>query len=118
MRKYLFLLFLLTPWLLMGQEKTTEKIKVYLDCNMPWLCDIEFLRNELKMVDYVRDRFLCDVQVVSNVQFSAGGGELNTLSFLGQNKFDHHRDTIEYFNDPTYTEDDKRRKMLRYLKLA
>lgn len=118
MRKYLFLFLLLSPWLLSGQEKTTEKIKVYLDCNMPWLCDIEFLRNELKMVDYVRDRFLCDVQVVSNVQFSAGGGELNTLSFLGQNKFDHHRDTIEYFNDPTYTEDDKRRKMLRYLKLG
>ncbi len=118
MTKYLFLFFFLAPLLLTGQSKTTEKIKVYLDCNKQWLCDIEYLRNELKMVDYVRDRFLCDVQVVSNVQFSAGGGELNTLAFLGQNKFDHHRDTIEYFNDPTYTEDDKRKKMLRFLKLG
>jgi hypothetical protein len=101
-----------------ADTKIKSKVKIYLDCNRPWLCDEEFLRTELKMVDYVRDRFLSDVQVISNVQFSGGGGEQNMLVFLGQNAFNGTSDTLRYFNNPTNTDDEKRRKMLQYLKIG
>ncbi|MBC7884087.1 MAG: hypothetical protein H7X99_01330, partial [Saprospiraceae bacterium] len=74
--------------------------------------------NELKMVDYVRDRFLCDVHVIMNVQFNGGGGESTTLSFLGQNQFAGLKDTLNYFNNAVATEDQKRKKMLQHLKLG
>ncbi len=115
---FLTCLLIIITFTLFGQIKTNEKIKIYLSCTQEWLCDTDYLRNELKMVDFVRDRFLCDVQVVMNVQFSAGGGENTTLSFLGQNQFANSRDTLVYFNDPTATEDMKRKKMLNHLKLG
>jgi hypothetical protein len=102
-----------------GQSnKLSEKIKVYHDCAQEWLCDRDYLRNELKMVDFVRDRFLCDVHVIFNTQFSQGGGEMNTLIFTGQNKLAGISDTLSYFNIPTAIEDSKRKKMLQFLKLG
>ena len=100
------------------QSLRTEKIKIFLDCNQEWLCDGDFLRNEMKMVDFVRDRFLCDVQVISNVQFSNGGGETNTLQFKGQKDFANMESKLQFFNDVTATEDAKRKKMLQYLKMG
>ena len=101
-----------------GQVKTKSKIKVFQTCSHEWLCDLEYLRNELKMVDFVRDRFLCDVQVILNTQFNNAGGEINTISFQGQNDFAAIKDTLSYFNNATATEDVKRRKMLQNLKLG
>ena len=103
---------------LAGQIKTSDKIRIFQDCTQEWLCDGEYLRNELKMVDFVRDRFLCDVHVIMNVQFNGGGGELNTLSFQGQNSFSGIKDTLVYFNETTATDDMKRKKMLQHLKLG
>lgn len=101
-----------------AQKNIPTKIKVYQDCSQEWLCDRDFLRNELKMVDFVRDRFLCDVQVIFNVQFNGAGGEINTLSFQGQNTFQGIKDTLQYFNIATATDDQKRQKMLQNLKLG
>ena len=101
-----------------AQKKISSKLRVYQDCSQEWLCDRDFLRNELKMVDFVRDRFLCDVQVIFNVQFNGSGGEINTMSFQGQNSFQGIKDTLQYFNIATATDDQKRQKMLQHLKLG
>ncbi len=95
-----------------------EKLKIFLTCNESWLCDQEFLRNELPIVDFVRDRFLCDVQIISNVQFNGNGGENNTIRFVGQKKFEGKEDTLLYFNDVTATDDIKRKKMLKYIQVG
>ena len=101
-----------------SEAKNDEKIKIYLDCTRPWLCDEDFLKNEFKMVDYVRDRFLSDVHVILITQFSGGGGEQNELICKGQGRFSHKSDTLRYFNNPTASDDDKRQKLLKYLKLG
>ncbi len=98
--------------------QSTEKLKLFLDCNQQWLCDMDFLRKEFTAVDFVRDRFLSDVQVISNVQFTNGGGESNTIRFIGQKAFEGQLDTITYFNEATATEDAKRKKMLKTLQLG
>lgn len=100
------------------QSQSKDKLKIYLECNQGWLCDLDFLRNELKAVDFVRDRFLCDVQIISNVQFGNSGGENNTLRLIGQNSFEGKLDTIVYFNDVTNTDDIKRKKMLKNIQLG
>jgi hypothetical protein len=95
-----------------------DKLKISLTCNESWLCDQEFLRNELPIVDFVRDRFLCDVQIISNVQFNGNGGESNTIRFVGQKVYGGKEDTLIYFNDVTATNDVKRKKMLKYIQVG
>ena len=98
--------------------KTDSKIKIYLSCTKTWLCDEDFLRTELTMVDYVRDRFLCDVQVIVNTQFTEGGGEQNQLVLKGLGRFENMQDTLLYFNNPTVTDNERRQKLLQNLKLG
>jgi hypothetical protein len=101
-----------------SEKKNDDKIKIFLDCTRPWLCDEDFLKNEFKMVDYVRDRFTSDVHVILNTQYSGSGGEQNELVCQGQGRFLNKNDTLRYFNDATSTDDDKRQKLLKYLKLG
>jgi hypothetical protein len=119
--KLVFIFFAL-PMFMFSQNNepptNNAKVKIFLDCNRPWLCDEDFLRNELKMVDYVRDRFLSDVHVIVNTQFTGSGGEQNELVTKGLGRFEGENDTIRYFNNPTATDDDKRQNLLKYLKLG
>ncbi len=96
----------------------TEKVKVFLDCNFGWLCDFDFVRTEMKMVEFVRDRFQSDIHILVTTQFTNSGGEETKMNFLGQLRFSGLTDTITYFNTPTATNDDKRKQMVQYLKLG
>lgn len=98
--------------------QNNEKLKIYIECNQEWLCDMDYLKKEFTAVDFVRDRFLCDVQIISNIQFSGNGGETNILSFIGQKDFSSKKDTITYFNEVNATDDAKRKKMLKHLQLG
>lgn len=91
---------------------------MFLDCTKSWLCDYDYVRTEMKMVDFVRDRFVSDVHILVNTQNSSSGGEQNQINFLGQKRFPGINDTLTYFNDPTVTDDEKRIKLVQYLKLG
>ena len=99
--------------ILSSTAQNKEKVTVYLDCNREWLCDFNYVRQEIKMVDFVRDRFLAGVHVLVNTQFSSGGGEQNQLSFIGLKRFVGRYDTLRYFNNPTSTEDEKREQLVK-----
>lgn len=70
------------------------------------------------MVEFVRDRFQSEVHVLVNTQQSSTGGQQNEMNFLGQAKFQGLSDTLTYFNDPTTTDDEKRKQLVQYLKLG
>jgi hypothetical protein len=99
-------------------QSSSDKVKIFMDCKNEWLCDQDFLRSELKMVDFVRDRFACDIQIVQTTQFTGGGGENTILSFQGQKSFSNTNDTLTYFNTAVATEDMKRKKMVQFIKLG
>ncbi len=119
MRKLILILplfiFTLTA---LAQNKSTERVKVFLDCTQRWLCDFDFVRTELAIVDFVRDRFGADVHVLVNTQRSSSGGIQAQLNFIGQRNFAALFDTLTYFNDPTSTEDEQRKRLVQYLKLG
>lgn len=115
----IFVIVLLYTQPASGQSYTSnEKVKVFLDCTQSWLCDFDYVRTEMKMVDFVRDRFQCDVHVLINTQFSTTGGEQQQVNFFGQKRFQGMSDTLTYFNDPTATDDQKRKQLVQYLKLG
>ena len=49
-------------------QNGSDKIKVFLDCTQSWLCDFDYVRSEIRLVDFVRDRFDADVHVLVNTQ--------------------------------------------------
>lgn len=98
--------------------QTNQKLNVFLDCTQSWLCDFDYVRSEMKMVNFVRDRFDADVHVMVNTQRSSSGGVQATMDFIGQKRFQNMTDTLVYFNDPTSTQDEQRKKLVQYLTLG
>ncbi len=110
------LFMLLTAQLSFSQ--TEAKTKVFIECSYSWLCDFDYLRSELGMVDFVRDRFIADVHVQVNTQYTSSGSEQNTIVFKGQGTFVNQNDTLTYFNISTLSDDDKRKKMAKKVTLG
>ena len=110
--------FLFNTLFAQNDNKQQEKVKVFLDCVQPWLCDFDYVRTEMKMVDFVFDRFQSDVHMQVNSQFLSSGGAQTQLTFLGLKRFAGMNDTLTYFVDPTATDDEKRKLLVHYLKLG
>ncbi len=70
------------------------------------------------MVDFVRDRQDADVHILVTAQNSNAGGLKAQLNFIGLRSFQGSSDTLTFFNDPTSTEDEQRKKLVRHLKLG
>ncbi|MGZ5286462.1 MAG: hypothetical protein ACXWB9_04715, partial [Flavisolibacter sp.] len=99
-------------------QQSNGRLKVFLDCTQSWLCDFDYVRAEIKLVDFVRDRFVADVHVMVNTQNSSSGGTQAQVNFIGQKNFLQQADTLTYFNEPTSTSDDQRKRLVQYLKLG
>jgi len=90
-------------------------VKVFIDCGS---CDIEYIKNEITFVNYVRDRNEADVHVLITTQGTGSGGLEYTLTFIGQNGFADVKDVQKYFTNSTDTEDEIRRGLVRALRLG
>jgi hypothetical protein len=95
-----------------------DKVKVFVDCSQTYICNLDYIRTEISMVDFVRDRHDADVHVLVTTQSSSTGGTKAQLNFIGLRSFQNISDTLSFFNDPTSTEDEQRKKLVRHLKLG
>jgi hypothetical protein len=91
-----------------------DAVRVFLDCP-GYLCDREYLRQQIPFVDYVRDRQVADVQVLVTAQGS-GGGRAYTLEFIGRGRFEEIDNTLAFNVPQTATESEERRQLARVLK--
>lgn len=87
--------------------------KIYLDCGN---CDLEYTKNEIPFVNYVRDRKEAQVHVLVTSQSTASGGYEYTLTFIGQNGFAGIDDSFRYFSKQDETEDEIRKGLVSALK--
>jgi hypothetical protein len=90
-------------------------VKVFIDCGS---CDIEYIKNEITFVNYVRDRNEAHVHVLITTQGTGSGGREYTLTFIGQNGFADVKDVQKYFTSSTDTEDEIRRGLVKALRLG
>jgi hypothetical protein len=90
-------------------------VKVYIDCSS---CDLEFIKNEITFVNYVRDRNEANVHVLITTQRTGSGGREYTLTFIGQNGFSDVTDVQKFFSSSTDTEDEVRRGQVEALKMG
>ena len=117
MKKLIFSTFLLlaslTPAL--SQQTTLSRLKVFIDCSSTW-CDMQYLRSEINIVDFLLDNAAADVHVLITSQGTGGGGDQYQLIFFGQQHFKGKRDTLRFSNDPNTIDFERRDKLLKYLK--
>lgn len=117
MKKQLLLLSIILSFTAASQPKL-DKVKVFVDCSQTYICNSDYIRTEISMVDFVRDRQDADVHILVTTQNNNAGGIKAQLNFIGLRSFTGISDTLTFFNDPTSTEDEQRKKLVQHLKLG
>jgi hypothetical protein len=77
-----------------------KAVKIFLDCND---CDMNYTRQEIPYINYVRDVREAEVFILVTRQDAGGGGEQFTFTFQGQGKFKGINDTLTYTSSPDQT---------------
>ena len=91
-----------------------DPIRMFLDCS--YYCDEQFLRKEITLVDWMRDRKDADVHVLVTTQSTGGGGTEYTVKFIGLGPFASVEQTLKHVAPPTATSDETRKAIAEVLK--
>lgn len=110
---FLSLLFFLKPATLSAQD-STRTINVFLDCRRA--CDESYVRNEIKFVNYVRNKEEADVHLMITAQRTSSGGEEFTLQFIGGNQFLGAGKTLTYHSAESDTRNEQRIGLNNYIR--
>lgn len=94
----------------------SELIDIYLDC-LTWDCYSDYIRNEVTFLNYVRDQEDADIHLRINVERTGSGVEY-TLNYFGQKNFEGREKQVRFFSSDNDTDDERRLKLIRYLKLG
>ena len=123
---YIFCLvgLLFLPYISSGQEESSEPdqelmrkdaVRFFLDCDF---CDINYIRREIPYVNYVRDVKEAQVYTLLTTQRAGNGGREYTYSFEGQHEFAGMNDTLIFLSMPDDTDDQRRERQLKMLKMG
>lgn len=119
---FLFLLFILSQSVLSAQEVSNpledlrnKAIKVYIDCS---ICDLDYLRENIQFVNYVRLEQEADVYILVTSQQTASRGNEYSFFFIGQNRFIGQYDTLKMITNISETSDEKRIKSTQIIKVG
>lgn len=87
----------------------SSRLRVFLDCN----CFAEFLRDEIRWVDFVRQAQDADVHLLSSEQGTGGGGRELVLRFVGQGRFADASTELRVITEVAAPENERRAQVLR-----
>jgi hypothetical protein len=88
-----------------------DALNVFMEAN-------DYIRKEIPYVNYVRDIKDAGVYIISTSQNTGSGGREFTYFLVGQNENAGMRDTISFVSLPDETQDERRIKEVRTLKMG
>ena len=97
-----------------AQETNDQPPKLFLNCQAN--CYYEYALSELSFFDFVRDRYVADIEILIQSQNTGGGGRAYSLTFVGQKQFVGISDTLRFVTRPTDTDDMIRKQYVKVLK--
>lgn len=114
LQSLLLFLILYPMQTLVAQDSTkvNQHLNFFLDC---WDCDFTFVRQELEFVSFVRDPKLADVHILSSQSRTGSGGHKYYLNFIGLNDFEGNDFEYEYISEPSETDDQVRKGLLKLI---
>lgn len=102
-----------------GQADTAVQrenaIRVFIDC---FYCDINYIREEIPYVNYVRDVKEAQVYILETRELTGSGGRKYTYAFVGQKEFEGKNDTLVYASRPDDSRDISRIWRTQMLKMG
>ena len=113
-----FVLACVFPSSLFGQQSSsdpTDRLRVYLDCGD---CFADFIRDEVNMVEYVRDPAGADVHVLVTSSETGSGGRERTVSLLGIGRFKGIDFKMRALSESGDTEDTQRQRLATAIKIG
>ncbi len=113
-------IFIFFASMLFGQANDTTNVlkgapKLFLDAHR---IDMDYVRREVKFVNYVNDRRQADIYVLVTTNKTGSKGREYTLTFTGRNKFKGLNDTLIFNSLSTYTKDNTREGFVKTLKMG
>lgn len=100
-----------------AQDKASEKLKIFLDCNAA--CDENYIKTEITVVDFVLDRLAADAHILITSRENGSGGKSFQLIFFGQNSFRNRiNDTLTFSLSANATGVETRLETAKRIKLG
>ncbi|MEO6221509.1 MAG: hypothetical protein ABIO81_13835 [Ginsengibacter sp.] len=93
-----------------------KKLAVFIDCNTA--CDINYIKTNFRIVDFLLDMNAADAHVLINEQATGGGGGSIQMIFYGRHAFKSIRDTLTLNIMRNTTDFERRAEMLRVIKVG
>jgi hypothetical protein len=116
------LLFLWHPQIGVSDSHPSQKdakngrLTVFLDC--PRWCDVNFIQQQIPLVNYVRDKELAQVHVIITRHGGGSTGTSYMVSLLGSRQFSGMINELTYWAPSTNTADQNRRGYTNQLKVG
>ncbi len=92
-----------------------KALNIFLECSS---CDMNYFKENLRIVNYVREPALSDLQILITTLSTGSGGTEYNLIFIGRKRFVNINDTIVFSLSPDYTEDETRSILLDKINLG
>lgn len=95
----------------------SDAVRVFIDCQNA-NCDRQFFVDQMKWVNFVRDRVVADVTLLVTSLRTGSGGSEYTIAAIGGEKYRGRADTVLVYNQPNDAEDVVRRRLMRTFALV
>ncbi|MDR4988622.1 MAG: hypothetical protein RG741_07285 [Bacteroidales bacterium] len=92
------------------------KLSVFLDA--PWWFDSDFVREQIPIVNYVRDKEVADVHILMTRHGAGSAGTNYSISFIGRGVFRGFDQDLTYWARSTNSSDDTRRGYTNMIKIG
>lgn len=110
-RSFLIFIFLI-PLISISQSDEKESIKFFVECN----CDENYIRQEIKYINHVRDQGLANVQLFIYDIVNGSGGRTYRFEFTGSSSFQNKTNTLSFDSNPNMTSDEVRNQIVSVVK--
>jgi hypothetical protein len=117
MKKFLFPFFLLSA-VCFAQEPVTESDSIRKDALNVFMTASDYIKREIPYINYVRDRKVADIYIISTSESTGSGGYVTTFFIVGQGKYSGMADTIKCSSSPDDTYDMRRAREVKALKVG
>jgi len=101
-----------------SQEEVVESDTIRKDALNVFMEASNYIKKEIPYINYVRDRKVADVYIISTQESTGSGGSVTTFFIVGQQKYEGMKDTLKCNISPDETYDMQRAKEVKTLKIG
>ena len=101
-----------------SQDEIVESDTIRKDALKVFMEASDYIKKEIPYINYVRDRKVADVYIISTYETTGSGGSVTTFFIVGQQKYEGMKDTLKCNISPDETYDMQRAKEVKTLKLG